>query len=408
MLSLSRACSDNSAQIILNQLWQDKDFTDVTLVTSGDRQIEAHKAILGSCSSFFRNIFLGTFHQKPVLYMHNVEPNRLLVLLEFLYKGEVQLEEDDLERFLELGKLLKIRGLEERDGINIKEETNDEEIVGPKKCDTLAVKAQQMESIKIAKTHGLSKLLPHTKELISCQNCDFQSCNYSEIQNHNTALHEDNETALLGLSDSDEIPLLGMKEKDFVSEEKGSIECSEMYVKSDATQMLETASGKVENKIPYKYICEWCELQTSSKISMKEHRDCEHNGKFKCRKCNMPFINFTTFVKHKYTKHSAGDCGNCDFKAKNRSQLKKHISRHHIDTSKSLSPSTPEICPRCNTKFVSEDDLKVHLGECVPVQCDQCKQKRYSGEMEAHKIARHHQNTGTSDNDTLDDMFPDL
>ena len=228
------------------------------------------------------------------------------------------------------------------------------------------------------------------------------------MQIHNTALHEDNETALLGLSDSDDIPLLEINEKYVVPEVKRSNEQTNMYLKSDATQMLEKVSGKVENQMPSKYICEWCEFQTSSKISMKDHRDCEHNGKFKCRKCNLPFLNFTTFVKHKYTKHSAGNCGKCNFKAKNRSQLKKHISTNHIDMSTPVSPQEPMICSRCNIKCASEHNLKVHLSECELVQCDQCNQKRYSGQMEAHMLARHHQNTEISGNDTLDDMFPDL
>ena len=402
MLSLSRTCSGNSAQITLDQLWQDKDFTDVTLVTSDDRQIEAHKVILGSYSSFFRNIFLRTVNQKPILYMHRVEPNELLLLLEFLYKGEVKVEEDELEIFLELGKILKIKGLEERDGLDIKV-TKDEDIEVTQKYDTLTIKETYGESSKDFKTLCLNEQSSPNKEMISCQNCDFQSGNDSDMQNHNTALHEDNETALLGLSDSDDIRLVEIDEKYFELEVKGTNELTKTYVKSDATQMLETASGKVGNKIPSKYICEWCEFRTSSKISMKDHRDCEHNGKFKCRKCNLPFLNFTTFVKHKYTKHSAGHCGKCDFEAKNRSQLKKHISTSHIDMSTSVSAK----CPRCNILCASEASLKIHLSECEPVKCDLCQQKRYSGQLEAHRLARHHQNNGISNNDTLDDMFPD-
>ena len=402
MLSLSRTCSGNSAQTTLDQLRQDKDFTDVTLVTSDDRQIEAHKVILGSYSSFFSNIFLQTLHQKPILYMHKVDPNRLLLLLEFLYKGEVKVEEDELEMFFELGKIFKIQGLEERDGFNIKV-TKDEDIETTQKYDTFTIKETCSESIKDFKTLCLNEQSSLNKEIISCQNCDFQSGNDSDMQNHNTALHEDNETALLGF-DSDDIPLLEIDKKYVDIEVKESNELTTMYLQSDATQMLEKASGKVGNIIPSKYICEWCEFRTSSKISMKDHRDCEHNGKFKCRKCNLPFLNFTTFVKHKYTKHSAGHCGKCDFEAKNRSQLKKHISTKHIDMSTSVSPQ----CPRCNIICASEASLKIHLSECEPVQCDLCKQKRYSGQMEAHRLARHHQNNGIYNNDTLDDMFPDL
>ena len=77
----------------------------------------------------------------------------------------------------------------------------------------------------------------------------------------------------------------------------------------------------------------------------------------------MPFLNVTTFVKHKYTKHSAGNCGKCNFKAKNRSQLKKHISTNHIDMSTPVSPQEPMICSRCNIKCASELSMYLILND---------------------------------------------
>ena len=163
------------------------------------------------------------------------------------------------------------------------------------------------------------------------------------------------------------------------------------------------------------YLCEWCEFHTSSKITMKEHRDCTHNGKLKCRKCNLQLKNFKTFVRHKYSNHNAGNCDDCDFRAKNRSQLKRHISKKHMNMPKSEGCNASQkyvrqSCPRFNTKVESADNLKIHLEECKPIQCDQCNQRRYSGQMEAHKRERHQQNKITIMNDTftiLDDMFPD-
>ena len=192
MLSLSRAHSGDSAQSTLQHLWKNQNFTDVTLVTSDYREIEAQKAILGSCSLFFREIFLRTAHQKPLLYMHQVEPYRLQKVLEFLYKGEVQAEEEDLEGFLELGKLLKIKGLVESDGLNIKDTSNER---------LLNIEVEMFDILD--RDDKLNTL--REKQLISCQNCDFESFSDSDITNHNTSLHEDNETGLLGLLDSDEV-----------------------------------------------------------------------------------------------------------------------------------------------------------------------------------------------------------
>ena len=43
------------------ELWNDQDFTDVTLVTGDDKLVSAHKIILGSSSVFFKN-YLGNIH----------------------------------------------------------------------------------------------------------------------------------------------------------------------------------------------------------------------------------------------------------------------------------------------------------------------------------------------------------
>ena len=50
----------------------DNIFTDVTLVTEDDQQIDSHKIILSTCSQFFRNIFERNPHQKPLLYLKDV------------------------------------------------------------------------------------------------------------------------------------------------------------------------------------------------------------------------------------------------------------------------------------------------------------------------------------------------
>ena len=42
---------------IYKELWNDKDFADVTLVTVDDKQVRAHKVILSSYSSFFKSLF---------------------------------------------------------------------------------------------------------------------------------------------------------------------------------------------------------------------------------------------------------------------------------------------------------------------------------------------------------------
>ena len=81
--------STDRAPETLWKLWEQKDFTDVTLVSADSNQTEAHRGILAASSPFFRNILLKNPHPKPLLYLSNVDQARLTSILQFIYLGQV-------------------------------------------------------------------------------------------------------------------------------------------------------------------------------------------------------------------------------------------------------------------------------------------------------------------------------
>ena len=103
-----------SAPNTFRQLWNDEDFTDVTLATVDNQQINAHKVILSSCSPVFRNILLKNRHQNPLIYLKDVQYYDLNLLLEYIYLGECQVANEDLVNFIKIGEELKINGLVEQ------------------------------------------------------------------------------------------------------------------------------------------------------------------------------------------------------------------------------------------------------------------------------------------------------
>ena len=96
--------------VAFRELREDKDFFDVTLACEDD-QIEAHKMILASCSPFFRNILRKNPHSHPLLYMKGVTQRELKAILDFMYHGEVQVAQEDLNSFLAVAEELKVKGL---------------------------------------------------------------------------------------------------------------------------------------------------------------------------------------------------------------------------------------------------------------------------------------------------------
>ena len=95
------------------ELREDSEFFDVTLCCdNGIDIVQAHKVILAACSPFFRDILS---HQKsqqnPLLYLKGICLKDLQAVLEFMYHGEVNLEQDSLNNFLEVAEELAIKGL---------------------------------------------------------------------------------------------------------------------------------------------------------------------------------------------------------------------------------------------------------------------------------------------------------
>jgi len=115
----------SNISLAFREIRDEKDFFDCT-ISCGARQIQAHKLILAACSPFFRNILKQNPHPHPLLYLKGVEFNDLQAVLNFMYHGEVNVAQDELNSFLSVAEDLKVKGLTQRSenstSVNPKEE----------------------------------------------------------------------------------------------------------------------------------------------------------------------------------------------------------------------------------------------------------------------------------------------
>jgi len=105
------------------ELRDDKDFFDVTLACD-DEQIQAHKVILSACSQFFRNILRRNPHQHPLLYLKGVKFTDLQAVLNFMYHGEVNVAQEELNSFLAVAEELRVKGLTQNQSGSQKSESS--------------------------------------------------------------------------------------------------------------------------------------------------------------------------------------------------------------------------------------------------------------------------------------------
>ena len=104
-------------------LREDYDFASVTLVSEDGQQFEAHKVILAASSPFFQNLLKRNKHSHPIIYMRGMKSDDLNTIIDFLYCGEANVYQENLDSFLAIAEELKLKGLmgqnkgwNERDG----------------------------------------------------------------------------------------------------------------------------------------------------------------------------------------------------------------------------------------------------------------------------------------------------
>jgi len=95
----------------IGSLRGDSDFADVTLACEDGKQFEAHKVVLAASSPFFKNILSRNKHTHPLIYMRGLKSNDLLAMIDFLYSGETNVYQENLDSFLAIAEELQLKGL---------------------------------------------------------------------------------------------------------------------------------------------------------------------------------------------------------------------------------------------------------------------------------------------------------
>jgi len=112
-------------------LLENEDFVDMTL-SAGGKTLRAHKVVLSACSSYFKQLLKGISHwQHPVLVLRDVPFIDLYTILEFIYMGEVNIAQGDLQSFLRTAELLQIKGLAENVSWNPEADNENEDSQAP-------------------------------------------------------------------------------------------------------------------------------------------------------------------------------------------------------------------------------------------------------------------------------------
>ena len=75
------------------------------------QQVEAHKVILAASSPFFQKLLRRSKHPHPLIYMRGMKYEDLLAIVDFLYLGEANVYQENLDSFLAIAEELQLKGL---------------------------------------------------------------------------------------------------------------------------------------------------------------------------------------------------------------------------------------------------------------------------------------------------------
>ncbi|XP_053604108.1 protein tramtrack, beta isoform-like isoform X3 [Plodia interpunctella] len=98
---------------VFSQLLHDESLVDVTLACSEGASIRAHKVVLSACSSYFRSLFVDHPSRHPIVILKDVGLEELRTIVDFMYKGEVNVQYCQLPALLKTAESLQVKGLAE-------------------------------------------------------------------------------------------------------------------------------------------------------------------------------------------------------------------------------------------------------------------------------------------------------
>ena len=333
---------DNAMRTFNEQRTEDL-YTDVTLVADDNSMMKAHKLILTASSDYFSNLFKTMPSGYPILCLDGASHSELNYLLDFIYKGELQIPKENVYSFLQLSEKYLIKGLKD---ISLQSKNIQEYI--PKECHDLMPKDSANDFVR------------------------------------NTVVDDEIEMNFQEISDADEI--LNLEEGD-VSSNPPSKE-NKVESKTDQTQK-ESNEGQVNpwfhnqnlmvninggQSLPYKEFekCLWqlyrknkfgfleCNKcsKTDSLSHMKEHVERHLVGlSFECKLCGkiMRYSRQNRYKEHKYI---------CQMKQKSIILSNSKIADDSTKSKKYPVPKDPK-----NVQTESYDQFST-LDENIPLKND--------------------------------------
>ncbi|XP_045462071.1 longitudinals lacking protein, isoforms H/M/V [Harmonia axyridis] len=105
---------------VFDTLLESRTLVDCTLAAEG-KYLNAHKVVLSACSPYFESLLPKHYDKHPILILKDVKFQELKAMMDYMYRGEVNISQDQLGALLKAAESLQIKGLSDnRKGGDVK------------------------------------------------------------------------------------------------------------------------------------------------------------------------------------------------------------------------------------------------------------------------------------------------
>ena len=326
--------SEEKFKDVLYELFESKNYSDVTLICDDKISINAHRNILGSYSPVFKNILdqENKFAVKTgSVFLHGVASNEMLSVLEFIYLGETNCKLSKVNDLLELANDLQLQGFEVEYGKDKIEAQVDDKIVAQVEVDDKEKilnekKDDELGIDKDPKTigDGDAAAIKSTDEL-KCDDVDFTTISKYTLKMADSGLY----MCILGCKGAlYSIPSRAIRH--YASNHDQSM----LRYKCDicAYTCFDKYAINTHKQTHIKEVkCNKCGFWTKQQKSLDRHvkKECMSLMK-ECLKCGQLFSSAKRLKHHEASIHGMGHmCDVCGKIFECLESKEKHINNHH-------------------------------------------------------------------------------
>lgn len=95
---------------VFDTLLENGTLVDCTLAAEG-KFLKAHKVVLSACSPYFAALLSQQYDKHPIFILKDVKFQELRAMMDYMYRGEVNISQDQLAALLKAAESLQIKGL---------------------------------------------------------------------------------------------------------------------------------------------------------------------------------------------------------------------------------------------------------------------------------------------------------